>query len=460
MIPHKFLNAVSLPRFNPRMLLVVSILLILIIAIISIGTNLPYVYIVVFAIPLGVILILNVRWMLWVFIAMLPMEMMLVGDVVTIPKILGVLMLISWLLSIVRARRRIQFDRSLFFYVLFLMWGFISFFWTIDSAETTQKLITYSQLFVFYLILTNVVRTKKDIYSLLYALWFGGLVFVGFGIFDILTGQSNSRIEGVSGNANLYALWCVTTLPAFLVVAKKGGLLGLVSVAGIIGLLVSSTYAQSRGGIISIAVFAIILLIYQQSRFRNLFIVVLAGLLIWQFAPPDLWIRFESIGNETSIDRLRDIWPVGWRLFTDHLLLGLGLGTNGTALDLTGRLLTHKSIGSVHNAPLAIAMEVGIPGLVLYLAFIAIPSVRILTSIKKLKFYKQKGMLAIATFLIAGLAAFLASWIKGGALEFSKMLWLLLGLATCMANYADNLRGSNEQIRDVKALIPTTSIQQ
>jgi hypothetical protein len=82
---------------------------------------------------------------------------------------------------------------------------------------------------------------------------------------------------------------------------------------------------------------------------------------------------------------------------------------------------------------LAIAVELGLPGLSLYLGFMAYALVRLLRALAARMRQGSSKETAFAVVLLASFLGYMASWFKGGGAEAQKMLWVLLGLMSAYA---------------------------
>jgi O-antigen ligase len=150
--------------------------------------------------------------------------------------------------------------------------------------------------------------------------------------------------------------------------------------------------------------------------------------LFFQIAPENYLERFAMIGHD-STDRLVDLWPAGWRAFKSSPWIGYGLGASEKIMPEFIITVFTGNIASVHNSLLAIGIDMGIPGIFLYLLFVLIPTLRLYKAIKLANKARQRTtLLTAADLLLAVLVAYMASWFKGGGLEYHKMLWLLVGL--------------------------------
>jgi hypothetical protein len=367
---------------------------------------------------------------LYLFVAIMPLEQFNLGIAAGLPRLLGPLALLGWFLDWRKRRYPLRVDSTLKIMLLFLAWGFVSFFWTIDQGSSLRVLITYLLLLPLYFMLVNYIRTDKDLFHILLMLALGGAVLIASGAVSMMTGgfleysSPQERLTGLLDNPNKYVISGILTMPAFYYLLKKGKLLSMGAILFMALFVVTSLYTQSRGGLVSLAGFGLVLLLFRSSRGRNWLFVLMGFLLVWQLAPVQLWARFDLIGSETN-DRLSVLWPAGFDLVEKNLFLGTGIGTNNISM---GKQLGGGAV-SVHSAPLAIAIELGLTGLVIYLGFVMLPIKNLWKAIVN-RDCLELDMKVFAVFIMAGLLGFLLTWVKGGAMEFNKILWLDLALAT------------------------------
>jgi O-antigen ligase len=266
------------------------------------------------------------------------------------------------------------------------------------------------------------------------ALWLGTLVLLTSGVADMagirLRGQEY-RISGFIRNPNTYVAMLVACVPSgyWFVVRTRIPLRRTVAAVAFVIAAATAIYTQSRGGIISVAILLLSLLAFRQTRWRGVVFAVLFLVLGFRLAPLAFWQRWEQTRAMGGDVRTKYLWPAGLSIFTRNPLLGSGLGTNGQAL--WGMAGARTSV--VHNPPLAIAVELGLPGLSLYLGFMAYALVRLLRALAARMRQGSSKETAFAVVLLASFLGYMASWFKGGGAEAQKMLWVLLGLMSAYA---------------------------
>jgi O-antigen ligase len=379
--------------------------------------------------------LLNPDWLFYLAVATLPLESLVTSEIVTIPKIVGMLAFGSWVLASIVQRRKVYWGVPLVTMGLFILWGVVSLVWTLDFSRTRSSVITYTLLMMFYVLIINSVRTRDQLDKTLIAVWAGGMVVVASAIFQVATTSFEAslysqRVAGFIGNPNTYAVWALAAVPGFYWMIVRGwkSVTGVLAIFGLVAMLVTILYSASRGGAVSVVALVLCFLLLNRKKWQSLAIVIVVAILVWCFAPPLFWTRLSQFTAPAVVvgDRMRDLWPAGWNAFLGNPWIGSGLGTNELVIrSVIGKLL------SVHSAPLAVAIEVGIFGVLTYLAFICIPPLQLLKSatLKRQAALDLKGLVPI---VLASFVAFLVSWVKGGGLEYSKILWLMLGLMTAI----------------------------
>lgn len=192
-------------------------------------------------------------------------------------------------------------------------------------------------------------------------------------------GAQRNWIEGSSYDPNDIALVLATFFPLvvflFLSASFKGRLFfGVV----LLGLLSAVFKTGSRGGILCVAV-AGLLLFLQPTRLGvpkwckvGLLILTLASFMSpvadtvkirWQMVLRGEDYNLTQTG-EGGAGRL-DKWRSGAALFLENPITGVGIGNSGTALGMAT-----KNWLTVHNSYLQIGMELGVAGLLLFLALL------------------------------------------------------------------------------------------
>ncbi len=233
----------------------------------------------------------------------------------------------------------------------------------------------------------------------------------------------------VSGtyDPNDIALFFVTFLPLAVAEALIGGkMMRVVGLGSACAAVVGIALTQSRGGVASLALVAGHALLMAGRRAWLLLPILLVG--AWIFfnnADVRIWERFQDLGEQSDYNftdragRL-EVWREGLMLMAGHPLLGVGVGQFANALGMVGSGVYITA----HNTYIQIGAELGVAGLVLYLAMlwrlrkIAVNGIKSPNSGDRMR---SRGMLLALTGFAAG--SFLLS------LAYSPILYSLLALA-------------------------------
>ena len=195
--------------------------------------------------------------------------------------------------------------------------------------------------------------------------------------------EGAERAWGVGLDPNYEALSMVMMIPlaAWMGRAEGGLLWRSVGALTAVSLAGATFLTQSRGGLIALAVvgFAALLRARRKPAARCALLAAFGALLT--LAPTGLWQRFESIrlsgpplnGDETAAQARLELIVAGLGMVESHPLLGVGLdGFKPAAPGYDPRLRESETQYIAHNSYLQVAAETGLPGLLLYVALMAV----------------------------------------------------------------------------------------
>lgn len=238
------------------------------------------------------------------------------------------------------------------------------------------------------LVIVTAVRSVRDVERLTLVYFVGAVVFA----IVVLT-RTNFQL-GVEGrmerlyfyDSNDFATYAVTALPLGLFFASTSRrlLLRLAAWAGIGVLAVGFIWSGSRGGFLALlAVIAYFLLRYSTVRRSwRLSVVVAIGVVVLATAGDTYWTRISTVlrpredYNLTSEQGRLQIWRRGVGYMIRHPLLGVGAGNfpraEGTISPLVGRHPRTRGLkwGPPHNSYVQVGAELGVPGLLIFAAFL------------------------------------------------------------------------------------------
>lgn len=233
--------------------------------------------------------------------------------------------------------------------------------------------IDFAKVFVVFLLVFLLVTDIKRLRRIIFVQSASVVVLTAI---SIAKGHSRPRLEGVIGgiysNPNDLAFAIVLSIPfclAFLI-TSKGVLRKLMWSVGILIMLVALFLTASRAGFIDLVISGTVCLWYFGVRGRRPYLIVITvvlGTLLLGTAGKRLVQRFEAISDETQGDSAYGSYEARKQLMfkavegIEHYPI-LGIGVNNFT-NYSG--IWHE----VHMTYLQIAVEGGIPSLILYLLF-------------------------------------------------------------------------------------------
>jgi O-antigen ligase len=304
--------------------------------------------------------------------------------------------------------------------LLFILWNFLSLYWSSGADYTIQRIKTYSQIFLLLLICWDLFQKPEDLRAGLQAYVVGAYVLVVSTIYNYLAGnvavQYEGRYSATGVNANDVALILIIGMPIamrllFSTPQKfKGFLQKSINFLYIPLSIFAIILTGSRTSIIAIIPFTIFLIGTQRIKFERkilIFMILFVSLLIFlPFVPPAVIHRIGTVGQSIASADMGGrvtMWKKSIEVLAQHPLLGVG----GGAVD-------HMIGGAVHNTFLAVAAETGIVGLLLFLAILG------LVVYEAIRLPKTISALWLAIFMTWLIGIVSLSW------EFRKVTWILL----------------------------------
>jgi O-antigen ligase len=273
------------------------------------------------------------------------------------------------------------------------------------------------------------VRNTRDVERLTFA-YLAGATIYSFAVLTRFDLGADWRLGDLYYyDANDFATFAVTALPlsVYFLHAGRGRLMRLCAAAALAILAVGFVRAGSRGGFIALlAVGAFILFRFSAIRFhRRVLAAGIVALLVLGAASDHFWTQMTTMFSDSDYNRTEEtgrlrIWSRGIGYMLDKPLFGVGPGNFQTAeatqAPIADQLRT-KGVGwnAAHNSFVQIGAELGIPGLLLFIAIIA----------GTLRLLWHGGGLAQA------LAASLVGFVVGAfflSLAYADMLYVLVAL--------------------------------
>lgn len=141
-----------------------------------------------------------------------------------------------------------------------------------------------------------------------------------------------------------------------------------------------------------------------------------------------------------------EIWSKAIFMLEDYPFTGIGMGMFGPVADTLYPFYLYpvRTVEHAHNVFLQVGLDLGIPGLVSWLAILGLA---VLASIQVFFHAKQKWLVGLGAGIIAGQAALLMHGmidsVVWGMVRPSPLIWLLWGLSFGAFSVAPGLRYEN-----------------
>lgn len=353
--------------------------------------------------------------------------------------------------------------------VTFLLWGgmvSVAILVSADPAQTLPKATGLILGMAVWRLLLILPRSRQDIQlaTALYLLF--GMGIIVFGLFGL---QELPKIPALAAlSPNRFSIWPDTLglgihpnqlagiiclflpLPVSLLFSGHRSRLTRVILAIIVAAtILALVLTQSRGGWVAAAVGLFVLLTLwtlalPPSEMRRYLraavvggVIVALGLLLWigpqriaqwWSEPPQDTI----VGTFSTLTYRQELWPWALTAVSDFSLTGTGLGA---FRDVAFRLYpvplaSDNDIGHAHNIFLQTALDVGLPGLIIYLAILLV-ALAVAWQLARQSGTWRATALGLAAGLIALHIFGLADAVALGA-KPAILFWFALGLLAAM----------------------------
>lgn len=346
--------------------------------------------------------------------------------------------------------------------VVLLVLGLAALLVSSDLEDSLPRLLGLCIGGAVSMLVLDVLSSEKRIWLVVAVLGVAGMVVAGLGLLgtdwaradQILPWPSartwlppsilplpGSDSGGLHPNKLAAAVAMLLPLPAAVMLYTPGRLsrlfwgLGTALMTGVLLL------TQSRSGLIAASVALLVLAV---TRWRRAWIVVpilVVGLVgVTSFVGPDrvteavLALQLDDRGPPLVANRL-GLWQRATELIRAHPLFGIGIGTFEDVLRRQPLMIGGRPAEAphAHNLYLQIALDLGIPGLVVFLALIA-------AALRLTAYTLRHGPTARTRGLIAGAACGLLAYLAYGLTDAigpgekpGVFFWLLLGTVTAGA---------------------------
>jgi len=366
-------------------------------------------------------------------------------ETVTLVKLLGLLLVVSYMFRLLATRERLTFPSTTIAVVLFVLLAGLSLIAGGDIQGGLEKWVRYLSFAGFFLIATQLVRDRAQVIPVLKVLVLSGAAAGAVGAVRFLAGTVD-RARGPIADTNDFAFLLAVLLPiaAYLFIRERTG--RPIWGACFMVLLTSTLATLSRGALVALAALGVWLILSGRIRWRALAaaLAVVVGLVgITALAAPGLLTDRLEARERTTEDAARTreaLWDAALDMSVDHPVLGVGTGRFETELPNyvrdapsgVGNPGAEGSVKTAHGTYVEILAEGGIVTLAAFVAFLA-GSWRLLSRSRteSARAGDMDGLLLASALQASLMVALIAGTFL--SMQVNIAFWLLGALAAALA---------------------------
>jgi putative inorganic carbon (HCO3(-)) transporter len=346
---------------------------------------------------------------------------------ISITKLAGGLCIASFLLTFIRQRRVIMFERGQALVLGILSLALLSALQAREIGPALTTTTRYASFAAVYLIVTQFGHDRVLQRRIAWTLAVTCSVSAGLGLHEYLSGkQQLATLPYV--NQNDFAFILVTSLPLMFVLLDGPKLLRPL-LLGAIGLVSAGILLSlSRGALVGVAAGFLLFVLTDRRRIQVTLtagaLATVGALLVIHSNPQ----RFQQavllkqhVAHENVSTRF-GAWGAAARLASDHPLLGVGPGNFQFYYNkLTGQPVGTFTLTVAHNALLDIGAEVGLAAMCLLALYLVLAFARLTGSVEAgygdsgyVRALRVSLTIAVVSAMFLSEQYFLPFWLIGG----------------------------------------------
>jgi O-antigen ligase len=357
-------------------------------------------------------------WLTLVLIFTVPWEDgFSIHAVGSLTKLLGLVVAGFWALTMLTEGRFRKPNAFHAVVLVFFLWNAASYMWSMDVSRTIGRITTYGQIFIFMLIIWEMLQKPSDLTAGLQAYVLGAFVLIASTLINYFQGtvatNNEVRFSATGVNAVDIVLFLLMGLPiAWHLITRpdknKNRTLKILNMTYLPLSIFTALLTGSRTSLFAVIPAAIY--IFWPKRFNIvklilLFMLVTVSIVIFQaILPSGVTERLASASSSISsadLDGRVTLWRAAISIFTTHPISGGGSGSLNT------------TIGALaHNTFVSVLAETGLIGFALFVCILAV----VLNQAVKLP--KGYAGLWLSSFLVWFIGVLSLSF------EFRKVTWL------------------------------------
>ncbi len=367
-----------------------------------------------------------------------------------LPVVAAFGILLAWCFHIMIYRDfKLPQTKQLLFALLFLIILFFSSL--MQWYDCKVSFLEVLKVIVLYFLTANLVKTRRQLFVVLFLLIFLGVIVAFNGMFKYIRGEGSAlsyeitRAMSFEGNPNYLAVNLVLLIPLLigLFSIQRSVRLRILYSSIVILFIAMIIFTFSRSGLLSLSVavsLTFLSFVFKRAKMLAVISLGLIVLVIIPFLPPEYIERAGTITDlkEVSIRGRIDGLIVGFWMMKDHPFLGVGIGRWGAEYwprAITLPTILHKFSFYPHNLLIEIGAQVGLIALTMFCCLYYFCFRDLRAAYHKFKEEENELMSTICRALEIGLLSFIVFALFASAI-YLKILWLLLGLSVVMKRIA------------------------
>lgn len=264
---------------------------------------------------------------------------------------------------------------------------------------------------------------------------------------------------GVVADENDMALTILMGLPFAYFLSQSREVTGvrrLCCYAVMLVMLAAIVSTHSRGGFVALVAVTLYILYLSRNRIRNLVVLGILGLMVLQFAPESYVERVNSISDTEDTSRVGrlTLWRVGWSMFLDHPVIGVGPGNFPSYAGVYHRALPDFDPAAkvlagraAHSLYFTLIPEYGLVGIILFYLIVTRMMRRLRGCEKMLGPHVDDGNIEAETNLLVAKAirASLIVYLTAGtflSVLYYPNLWYTMGFVIALSRDVERRYGS------------------
>ncbi|MDD4894832.1 MAG: O-antigen ligase family protein [Candidatus Omnitrophica bacterium] len=332
---------------------------------------------------------------------------------------------------------------------IYLVVCFISIFlssnFQISSRAFLSKVLQRVALFV---VIADTLNTERRIRNFIYIFFISSLLLGIDGIYQHFTHKDFirnrpdyglPRIHATFPTPNDFGCYLVTamtfTLTCFFV-KSNSRMLRLVFSGLFMLLFVCLVLTVSRGAWFAFISVVLFMSFWIRPLGISFLILAISVMLAQQFYNPLIKERltnFFIFQDNSSLDRIK-IWEAGWKMLMSRPWAGVGLGTFMFNFSSFAKDYRYNIVPYAHNCYLQMSAEIGIIGLVSFLAILILFFYQGIKLIRRMERTFSWYMLLGSLAALLGYCVVMAVDTNFYALDLGMLFWMLLGIGVASMN--------------------------